>query len=90
MASFKIEWKGSSERDIRNIDRQHIHRILNAVEALSENPFPVQFKKLQGSESSYRIRIGDYRVIYQVDTQKKIITIYHIRHRKDAYKGWKE
>jgi len=86
MASFKIEWKGSSERDIRNIDRQYVHRIINAIESLSENPFPIQFKKLRDSESSYRIRVGDYRIIYQVDSQKKVVTIYHIRHRKDAYR----
>jgi len=85
MASFKIEWKGSSERDIRNIDKQHIHRILNAVEALSENPFPAQFKKLQGSESSYRIRIGDYRVIIDIDKQNLLILIIKIGHRKNIY-----
>ncbi|MBI5049242.1 MAG: type II toxin-antitoxin system RelE/ParE family toxin [Deltaproteobacteria bacterium] len=86
MVSFKIEWKGSSERDIRNIDRQYVHRIINVIESLSENPFPVQFKKLRDSELTYRIRVGDYRVIYQVDLQKKVVTIYHIRHRKDAYR----
>ncbi|MEK6645977.1 MAG: type II toxin-antitoxin system RelE/ParE family toxin [Candidatus Firestonebacteria bacterium] len=82
MASFKVEWKNSAEHDIRNIDRQYISKILNVIETLSENPFPIQSKKLRDSESSYRIRIGDYRVIYQIDTKEKIVTIYHIRHRK--------
>ncbi|MDO8142496.1 MAG: type II toxin-antitoxin system RelE/ParE family toxin [Candidatus Brocadiales bacterium] len=86
MDSFKIDWKGSSEHDLRKIDRQYIPKILNAIESLIENPFPVQSKKLRDAESSYRLRIGDYRVIYQVDFQKKFVIIYHIRHRKDAYK----
>ncbi|MEW6042303.1 MAG: type II toxin-antitoxin system RelE/ParE family toxin [Elusimicrobiota bacterium] len=61
-------------------------RILDAIESLAENPFPIQSRKMKGSESSYRLRVGDYRVIYQVDTENKIVTIYHVRHRKDAYK----
>ena len=86
MVSYKIVWKGSSEHDLRKIDRQYISRILKAIESLADDPFPVQSRKLKDSESSYRLRIGDYRVIYQVDSQSKILTIYHVRHRKDAYK----
>ena len=41
---------------------------------------------MKGSESGYRLRIGDYRVIYQVDTENKVVVVYHVRHRKDAYK----
>lgn len=86
MASFKIEWKSPSENDLKKIDKQYIQRILNEIELLSENPFPVQSKKLKGSESNYRLRTGDYRVIYQVNDKKKVITIFYVRHRKDAYK----
>lgn len=85
MGSFKIDWKSSSEHDIRRIDKQYISRILLAIESLSDNPFPGQSKKLKGSESSYRLRVGNYRVIYQVDTDSKVIVVYRVRHRKDAY-----
>ena len=86
MGLFKIDLKGSSEHDLRKIDRQYIPGILDAIESLAENPFPVQFRKMKGSESSYRLQIGDYRVIYQVHPKNKVVDIYHIRHRKDAYK----
>ena len=86
MGLFKIDLKGSSEHDLRNIDRQYISRIFSAIESLAENPFPIQSRKMKGSESSYRLRMGDYRIIYQVDTENKIIVIYHARHRKNAYK----
>ncbi len=86
MGSFKIDWKSSSEHDLKKITKQYIPKIINAIESLADNPFPVQSKKLKDSESSYRLRIGDYRVIYQINSQSKVITIYHIRHRKDAYK----
>ena len=86
MASYEIEWKGSAERELRGIDRQYIPRILEAVETLAENPFPLQSNKLRGGELSYRLRVGDYRVIYQVDLEKRRIDIYHVRHRKEAYR----
>jgi len=85
MGSYEIQWKHSAEKDLRGIDRQFISRILKAIDSLSDDPFPSQHRKLQGSESSYRIRIGDYRVVYQVDIENKII-IYHVRHRKDIYR----
>ena len=86
MDAYKILWKHSAEKDLKGIDRQFLLRIMETVDLLSDDPFPSQHKKLLGSESSYRIRIGDYRVIYQVDPETKIITIYHVRHRKDVYR----
>ncbi|PIQ46250.1 MAG: type II toxin-antitoxin system mRNA interferase toxin, RelE/StbE family [Deltaproteobacteria bacterium CG12_big_fil_rev_8_21_14_0_65_43_10] len=86
MGLFKIVLKGSSEQDLQKIDRQYIPKILDAIESLAENPFPVQSRKMKGSESSYRLRIGDYRAIYQVHSEDKAVEIYYIRHRKDAYK----
>jgi len=86
MGSFKIDWKVSSVHDLCKVDKQYMPRILNAIESLADNPFPVQSKKLRDAESSYRLRIGDFRVIYQVDTQNRVVIIYHIRHRKDAYR----
>lgn len=85
--TFNILWKASAERDLKKLDRQSIPKILTAIEALSENPLSAKCRKLKGAESSYRIRIGDYRAVYQVNTQDKTIVIYHIRHRKEAYRG---
>lgn len=87
MASCKIVWKSSAERELRGIDKRYIQRIVEAVEALSTNPYSLQVKKLYGAESLYRIRIGDYRVIYHLDVENAAVTIQHVRHRKDAYRG---
>jgi mRNA interferase RelE/StbE len=85
MDSYEIRWKNSAEHDLRRIGLKEIPRILKAVESLVDNPFPPQHRKLRGSERDYRIRVGDYRVIYQVETRTKIITIYYVRHRREAY-----
>ena len=86
MDLFKIDLKRSFEQDIKKIDKQFIPKIVEIVEGLSSNPFPPQSKKLKGSEASYRLRIGNYRIIYQVNTPSKLIVVYYVRHRKDAYK----
>lgn len=86
MGSYKIQLLKSADRDIRKIDKHQVKRILAAIRVLSDEPFPTQYKKLRGSEYSYRLRVGDYRVIYEVDNAKKIIEIFYVRHRKDAYR----
>ena len=60
--------------------------ILISVEALGTNPRPRQSHKLAESESSYRLRVGDYRVIYQVDDEAKLVTVFRIAHRREAYR----
>jgi len=68
MDSYRIQWKRSAEKDLRNIAEQYITKILEVVESLSDNPFPGRHRKLYGTKSSYRIRIGNYRVVYQVNS----------------------
>ena len=85
MDSYRIDVLKSVDREARKIDKKNLDRIVSKIKSLTKNPFPVQTKKLKGSESSYRLRVGDYRIIYEVDTQYKLVTIFHIRHRKEAY-----
>lgn len=87
MVSYnKVEWKRSAAKELRRIDRLRIAGVIEAVEALQEDPFPPGCRKLHGTEHQYRIRVGDYRVIYQVEEIVGLITIYHVRHRTEAYR----
>ncbi|TFB08521.1 type II toxin-antitoxin system RelE/ParE family toxin [Candidatus Atribacteria bacterium MT.SAG.1] len=67
-------------------DYKQIPRIIKSIESLAKNPFSRQYRKLQGTDNFYRIRVGDYRVVYQVDTNKDFLTIYYVRHRREAYR----
>ena len=86
MALFEIQWKSSAEKEIRRIDPKIISRLIDAIDNLATEPFPASFRKLQASESSYRIRVGDYRIVYQLDKKNHVVTIQHVRHRKDVYR----
>jgi mRNA interferase RelE/StbE len=86
MGSFKIQFKQSAEQDVRRIDRKLIPNILTKIEALADSPFSRQSLRLSGAETTYRLRIGDYRVIYNVDTSTKTIIVHYIRHRREVYR----
>lgn len=85
MDSYDIEWKRSAVKELKQLPKEMIARILQAVELLAENPFPVGVKKLVGSEHTYRIREGDYRVIYDVLSKTLVVEIIRVAHRKDVY-----
>ena len=86
MGSYSIDYKPSVEKDLRRLPKQLVSRVFERIEGLQSEPFPRQAIKLSGTERLYRIRVGDYRIVYEVDTQAKRITVFHVRHRREAYR----
>lgn len=86
MGLYKIEFKQSAERDIRKIIPTLIPNILRKIETLASNLFPRQSLKLSGVEATYRLKVGDYRVIYEVNSEVKTIIVHYVRHRKEVYR----
>ena len=86
MDSLRIEFARSATKDLRGIDRKWIPRIITEIEGLAAAPRPTGCKKLVGSEHTYRIRIGDYRVIYDIQDEILVVFIVRIRHRRDVYR----
>jgi mRNA interferase RelE/StbE len=60
--------------------------MLASIETLAFQPRPRRSQKLTGSESSYRIRVGDYRILYEVDDQSRIVSVFAIGHRREVYR----
>ena len=87
MGTYQIEWKKTALRELKRLDRQVVPRIVAAVESLSSDPLPSGIRKLQGSQRTYRMRMGDYRVIYELYESRLVIEIVRVRHRKDAYRA---
>jgi len=86
MASFNLRWRKSTRKDLRRIPREMVSRIVTEVEKLVEQPLPHGSEKLTGSDHTYRIRVGDYRVVYELLRDAKIVDIQRVRHRKDVYR----
>ena len=85
MVSSKVEWKRSAVKELRALPKEAIERILKAVEQLATNPYPVGVRKLVGAEHTYRIREGNYRVIYTVTASTLVIEVIRVGHRKGIY-----
>jgi mRNA interferase RelE/StbE len=86
MAAYKIEWKRSAVKELEKLPRQAVARVIEAVRNLASNPSPDGTRKIVGSEQTYRIRVGVYRILYNVYDDKFIIEIVRVKHRKDVYK----
>jgi len=86
MAFYRVEISRNAAKDLRAIDRNWIPRIVATIETLETDPRPSGCKKLIGSDHTYRLRIGDYRVVYDIQDQTLIVHVVRIRHRRDAYR----
>ena len=85
MASYNIIFQRDAEKELRQFPEKDIKRILKVIDFLRDEPFPVGVKKLVGSDF-YRIRIGTYRVIYQIKNKELIIVVLKVGHRKNIYR----
>jgi mRNA interferase RelE/StbE len=86
VASYSLAFKPSVEKDFLSIPKDILSRIVDRIDQLKNDPFPVQSRKLQSAERLYRLRVGDYRVVYEVDIPASVITIHYVRHRRDVYR----
>ena len=86
MGKYKVLISSSAEKSLKKIPKKDVQHIVVAMERLAMHPFPVGSRKLSGYEKIFRIRIGKYRVIYEVEGQKLLILVLKIGHRKDIYR----
>ncbi len=73
-------------KELKKLDRQIIPRILQAVESLADNPYSSSSKKLIGSNSNYRLRVGNHRIFYNIQSSILTIEIIKVSHRRDIYR----
>ena len=86
MDSCRVEFRRPAEKDLRKIAASHLPQVVEAIRGLANEPMPYGVRKLVGGEHSYRIRVGDYRVVYQWLGKTKLVVIEKVRHRKDVYR----
>lgn len=87
MDTYSVSIKKSAEKDLRKIPKAILPHIFEHIENLAAEPIPHDAYKLASAEQLYRIRVGDYRVIYQVLHEQREVIVYYIRHRSIAYRG---
>jgi mRNA interferase RelE/StbE len=86
MERYELLYLPSIRKDLRKLPKTIVRKILARVEKLRENPFPRDSVKLTGYDSRYRLRQGDYRILYSVDGARILVTVVQIGHRREVYR----
>ena len=84
--AYQVLIKDSARKELAALSLPLQKRIDTRIRALSENPRPSGVKKLAGDENLYRLRVGDYRIIYQIRDQALLVLVIKISHRREAYR----
>ena len=83
---YDVVFRPAALRQLEDLPRAAQRRILARIESLGGSPRPRGCVKLRGSENTYRIRVGVYRVVYDVEDERLVVLIIRVRHRRDAYR----
>ncbi len=86
MAKFSVEISRTAERQISQLPRVEQIRVLKVIAQLENDPTPAGCRKLQGHDKTFRIRVGDYRVIYDLDLKRVVVVVLKVGHRKEIYR----
>jgi mRNA interferase RelE/StbE len=84
--AYRVEVKPAARRQLSKLPRDVQERLRSRIDALAISPRPLGATKLEGPENLYRIREGDYRIIYQIEDQVLLVLVVKIGHRKDVYR----
>jgi mRNA interferase RelE/StbE len=83
---YRIEWKPSAARAFRKLPRQVQDRIRPRLDALASNPRPDGVKKLEADENAWRIRVGEFRVVYEIHDAVLMVMVLRVANRREAYR----
>ncbi|TMA06569.1 MAG: type II toxin-antitoxin system RelE/ParE family toxin [Deltaproteobacteria bacterium] len=83
---YEVLLERSAERDLKALSAEIFHRVIPRIRDLANSPRPSGCHKIIGSKNDWRIRIGDYRVIYEIDDKKRVVKVMRIRHRREVYR----
>lgn len=84
MASYSVELTRTAEKQLRRVAKAKRARLVDAIQSLADVPRPRGARKLEGYESVYRVRVGQYRIVYEVIDERVVVIVLKLGHRKDA------
>ena len=85
MTEYVVDIKLSARRELEKLSDQLVARLVPKIETLATTPRPSGCRKLRGYKDLWRIRVGDYRVVYIIDEHRKAVSVTRIAHRRDVY-----
>jgi mRNA interferase RelE/StbE len=86
MSAYDVQIMPRAQKDLDTLSGKLLSRLEQIILTLYNEPRPRDTKKLSGTESKWRIRVGEYRILYEIDDSRKLVRIYRIAHRREAYR----
>jgi mRNA interferase RelE/StbE len=83
---YRVFLERAAEKDLRNLPIKLHNRIIVAIQALAKEPRPFGCRKLTGADDDWRIRVGDHRIVYEIDDGSKVIRVNRVRHQREVYR----
>jgi mRNA interferase RelE/StbE len=83
---YEVYIEKTAENDLKRLPTTTFQRIIPQIRTLAQTPRPSGCRKLSGSKNDWRIRVGDYRVLYEIDGKARAVRIMRVRHRREVYR----
>ena len=83
---YRVFLERAAEKDLKSLPSRLHNRIIDALQKLTREPRPRSCRKLTGGDNDWRIRVGEYRIVYEIDDTAKIIRVNRVRHRREVYR----
>jgi mRNA interferase RelE/StbE len=84
--AYEVEFEAQVAKQLRDMQRADLQRVMDRVKALADDPRPQGSEKLAGLANAWRIRSGNYRVVYTVDDRAQVVTVTRVGHRREVYR----
>jgi mRNA interferase RelE/StbE len=84
---YRVFLERAAEKDLARLSSEVHDRVITAIRGLANDPRPPGCRKLSGSKHDWRIRVGDYRVVYEIAEAIRIVRVNRVRHRREVYRG---
>ena len=84
--AYTIEFAPRAAKELRDLERPDQVRVAAKIDSLAQNPRPHGVEKLSGEEDLYRVRVGNYRIIYKIQDARLVVLVVKIGHRRDVYR----
>jgi mRNA interferase RelE/StbE len=85
--AYRLAIRPAAERDLRALTPNILARVDARIRDLANRPRPRGVERLRGPQGGFRLRVGDYRILYDVDDTQQVVIIGRVRHRRDVYRG---
>jgi mRNA interferase RelE/StbE len=83
---FEVFLERAAEADLKRLSKENFNRLIPHIRFRAQDPRPSGCRKLSGSPNDWRNRIGDYRVLYEIDDKRKTVKVFRVKHRREAYR----